>query len=407
MRTPDESRPSSVGCALADAVDLVGGNAPTYASGVHWDRSAALAAALGEALERYSAVFVCERDLLSGTAAELGPEAVDPRRFVFFHDRQHEVDGFPFGRADRTTRLRWTGGFAVPGGARAYLPAQLVYMGLRPGDEPALAATTSNGLACAPTLEEAVLGGLFEIVERDCFMIAWYNRLSLPHLDWADDPRLADLDARFFRPTGLEYSVVDLSAFFDVPAALAVVRSAGRGAPLGVGAGAAATIAEAWRKATTEAFGVHRWIRDKLVDEPARRPSEPAEIATFDDHVLYYADPCRTERAAFLDASQTVRATRDVCPLEGGDVRAQIDALARRLAARGASAYAVDVTAPDVRAAELRVARVISPELCTLDVLGWAPHFGGRRMSHAAFELGLVPRPLALQDFNRDPHPFP
>jgi hypothetical protein len=47
------------------------------------------------------------------------------------------------------------------------------------------------------------------------------------------------------------------------------------------------------------------------------------------------------------------------------------------------------------------------PGLVTLDVEAAAPHLGGRRIREAAAALGLLPRPLAFDELNRDPHPFP
>jgi len=88
-------------------------------------------------------------------------------------------------------------------------------------------------------------------------------------------------------------------------------------------------------------------------------------------------------------------------------VLALIEAACERLACRGVSAYAVDVTSPDVRRGGFHVARVIAPELCQLDVIERARFLGGSRLYDAAFEVGLVPRRLAVGDLNRDPHPFP
>ena len=79
----------------------------------------------------------------------------------------------------------------------------------------------------------------------------------------------------------------------------------------------------------------------------------------------------------------------------------------RRLEARGASAYAVDVTSPDVAGAGLHVVHVLAPELCQLDVVEGARFLGGRRLYEAGFQAGLVPRPLEPADLNPDPHPFP
>jgi ribosomal protein S12 methylthiotransferase accessory factor len=404
LRAPHEPTPSSVGCALAEGDDLAGAPLPSYTAGMHWRPGAARAAAIGEAVERYSAAIVPEEDLILATATELGPAAAAPSGFALFDDWQYAQDGFRFARFRDDTRIRWIRGFALPGGGPALLPAQLVYMRPPRADEPVLAISTSNGLACATSFEAAVLGGLLEVIERDCFMLAWYNRLSLPRLDWSGDAVLAGLDAEHFAGTGLGYAALDASAFFEIPVLVGIVRS---DRFFGVGAGCAPTMREAWRKALTEAFSVHRWLQDKLIDEPERRPRDRADLRDFDDHVLYYADPEHATRADFLDASTAIT-TVATCPeIKGTDDTARTAEICTKLAARGVSAYAVDVTAPDVRSAGLHVARVICPELCSLDVLGWAPHLGGRRMLHAAHEAGLLAEPLTPEQLNPDPHPFP
>ena len=81
--------------------------------------------------------------------------------------------------------------------------------------------------------------------------------------------------------------------------------------------------------------------------------------------------------------------------------------IVRRLGERGVSAYAVDVTSPDVEELGLRVARVITPELCALDVFGAAPYRGGERLYRAAFDDGLLDVPLTYDELNPLPHPYP
>ena len=301
-------------------------------------------------------------------------------------------------------------GFALPSGEPAYLPAQLVYLPWRRRltVEEQIAYTTSSGLACAATLEEAVLAALLEQIERDAVMLAWYDRLSLPLLDWSHDPELVRLDARYFAPTGLRYSAIDLSPFFDVPTVLGVVHGApGALGALGVGAASASSVQIAWRKALSEAFAVQRWVRDSALERPqgVERPAE--EIRSFADHTTFYAHPARATRAAFLDGSAERRDTREVAPLAGANVYQRIEIACERLARHGVSAYAVDVTAPDVRDAGFHVVRAVAPELCQLDVDERARFLGGRRLYQAAYEAGLVPRPLTPADLNPDPHPFP
>lgn len=410
LAAPDESRLISIGCELADGRLTIGSTLDSYTGSEHWSRDAAEAAAIGEALERYSGSYVPQERIIVASADELGADAVEPERFALFSGDQYSRGGFPFRPFRRDTVVGWVEGFSVPDGRRAFLPAQLVFMPWerRAPREVRIGHATSSGLACAATLEEAILVGLLELVERDAFMLVWHNRLSLPLLDWSAHAAIARLDERYFARSCLRYSAVDLSVFFDVPTVLGVVHGApGALGALGVGAASAARIEVAWRKALSEAFSVQRWVRDRALEEPERLGRPAAAIDTFDDHTLHYAAEERAERAAFLDASRERRDARAIPSLEGEDVLGQIEAVCRRLAERGASAYAVDVASPDVAAAGLRVVHVVAPELCQLDVVEGARFLGGRRMYHAAFEAGIVAQPLRPADLNPDPHPFP
>jgi ribosomal protein S12 methylthiotransferase accessory factor len=410
LAAPGELRLVSIGCELADGVPTIGTPLESYTGSEHWSRDAAEAAAIGEALERYSGSYIPHERVVVSSAVDLGGEAVDPNRFALFSEDQYARSGFPFRRFRPETVVGWVEGFSVPDGRPAFLPAQLVFMPwerCRP-EEVRVGHATSSGLACAATLEEAILTGLLEVVERDAFMLAWHNRLSLPLLDWSGDDELVRLDRRYFAPSGLRYSAVDLSIFLGVPTVLGVVHGRpGRLGALGVGAASAPRIADAWRKALAEAFSVCRWVADRALEEPELlgRPAET--IQTFDDHTLYYAGEERARRAAFLDAGCEVRGVGDVEPVEGDNVLELIEAVCGRLAARGVSAYAVDVTSPDVAAAGLSVVHVLAPELCQLDVVAGARFLGGRRLYEAAFEAGLVRRRLEPVELNPDPHPFP
>lgn len=409
LHAPDEHRLISIGCQLADATPVIGETLDWYTGSEHWLREAAEAAAIGEALERYAGSFVPAERLVLGTAEEL-PAAVDPDRFALFSEEQYAASGFPYRPFRRDTRVAWVDGFALPDGEAALLPAQLVYMPWHAGTtgDVRIGHATSSGLACGPTLEEAVLNGLLELVERDAFMLAWHNRLSLPLLDWGDDPEIEPIDRRYFAPAGLRYWAVDLSVFLSVPAVLGVVHGRGRqlGA-LGVGAAAAPTMAVAWRKALAEAFSVQRWVRDRSLEHPEQAAASAHEIESFDGHTMFYADRDRAQRADFLVSSPKRRHTLDVLPLEGENVLELIEAITRRLRACNITAYAVDVTSPDVREAGLHVAHVVAPELCALDVVEGARFLGGRRLYHAAHDAGILPAPLSPADLNPDPHPFP
>lgn len=86
----------------------------------------------------------------------------------------------------------------------------------------------SNGNAAGGTLEDAILQGFLELVERDSVAIWWYNRLQRPSVDLAsfNEPYLLDLQA-WYATQQRELWVLDLTTDLNIPAFAAVSRYIG------------------------------------------------------------------------------------------------------------------------------------------------------------------------------------
>jgi ribosomal protein S12 methylthiotransferase accessory factor len=238
-------------------------------------------------------------------------------------------------------------------------------------------------------------------------LIAWYDRLSLPHVDWSGDPALAQLDEEFFRPTGLRYAAIDLSAFLRVPTVLGVVVDASGGPAFAAGAASGVTMNVAVRKALREAFQTRAFARQLRSDLPDRSFASPREVVGFDDHVLYHAYPPRAGLDDFLLASPRRVRVADVPPVEGANVTENIRAIVARLAGAGVDTYVVDTTPDDLRAAGLHAVTVSCPQLCRLDVPYDHRYLGAARLYDAAFRAGLAERRFTRDELNPEPHPFP
>jgi ribosomal protein S12 methylthiotransferase accessory factor len=385
--------------ASLDHLSGIGGSGRT--------RGEAAAAAVGEAIERYSATYVPRDRIVVARARELAG-AVEPERFALFSDRQCSLPGFPYRRFTAATPVAWVEGWELPGGDPAWLPAELVFLGPMPvqAGRP-VGYATSSGLSCRESAEDALLSGLLEVLERDAFMITWANRLSLPQIDTSRSPQIEPALQAPFERTGLRYAAIDLSVFHALPVVLGVVRApAGFAGAIGVGAAAASTIERAWWKALSEAFA-SRSAGAKLALLTPDDAARGGEVLTFEDHIRRYAGHEHAPATAFLDASPARTPAAAVPELEGTGPGEWIEALCRRVEAAGATAYAVDVTSPDVAPLGLTVMRVVAPELCRLDVAHTARFLGGRRLYEAAAALGLRDGILREVDVNPDPHPFP
>jgi ribosomal protein S12 methylthiotransferase accessory factor len=411
LQATSDPRHFRVACEVGRGKALLGPSLEHLSGigGAGLTRAQAAAAAVGEALERYAATYVPHERLVVASAQELGEDAAAPERFALFSARQYQQRGFPFEPFTAQTRVPWVAGYSLPDRRPAWLPAELVFLGNAVSAGGArIGYATSSGMACAERTDEALVRGLCEALERDAFMIVWASRLSLPRLEWSADERLSALDRSLFAPAGLRYVAIDLSAFHRLPSVLGVVRAPlGCAGALGVGAGTAATMERAWWKALSEAFAA-RAAGVKLALLDAREPDAGGlSLASFEDHIRYYADESRAGASTFLDASRERVPVAAVPLLEGSSATEQVEALCGRVEAAGSSAYAVDVTSPDVRELGLTVVKVLTPELCSLDVHHRARFLGGGRLYRAAAALGFRTGPVAECDVNPDPHPFP
>lgn len=407
----DEPPLVRVSCDLAAADEVLGSRLASARSGAGAGRSReeAVGAAVGEAIERYSASFIPHERLLVATAAELGSLAPDPAGFGLFAESQYVLPGFAYTRFTRETLLPWIDALDLTTGDRTWIPADLVFLqDVGQPDRRRIGYATSSGLACAATAEDALERALLELLERDAFMIAWWRRLSPPRLEWSAHPWLEAVDQRYFCPTGLEYAALDLSSLHDLPIVAGIVRgAAGSGAALGVGAAAAPRVEDAWWRALAEAFASRSACRKLRLLDPGRTYADDgSDVACFDDHICFYGEEERAELAAFLWSSSETRAAADT-PALSADKEERLAQLVQRVERAGSRAFAVDVTAPDVAAAGLSVIRAVAPGLCALDADHAARFLGSPRLTEVSERDILTSRVRTIDDLNPLPHPFP
>lgn len=333
----------------------------------------------------------------------LGPEA-----WEFFADEQFKDPSFPHVPWTDDTPLWWRQGVDVTSGHPIWTPAQLVHLaGIWP-DDVSISYATSNGLACGITETEARISGLFEAVERDAFMLTWYNRLSLPHVE-VSTPRLRRFITKFIRPTGLKLHLIDMSIFSGIPTVLAVVRNPHTNmAPVAIGAASAASIERAGEKAATEGMYTRTWMKTEQRDGHAIVSNDwNKDVVTFEDHIRLFAGTDLVPELDFLTANDATSPPGSVHTFDDSNPEILWNTLVEHLGRRGVQVAAFDLTSPDIVEAGARVSKVVLPGYRQLDAPYNGRMLGGSRLKTAAFGLGLLTKPMEFADLNHLPHPFP
>ena len=369
---------------------------PQVASGKGLTDVDALIGAVGEAIERYSAARYRREDLRLASWNGLGEDGL--RSAPALPVRRGAVSraaASRFAPFDPDRPIHWLRGSWLGSGEPVWVPALTSFFNFMADPGEHFCQRPSNGLAAGGDLADAALRALFELVERDAFMLTWLCRLPARRIDTSDalEPGVAEI-VRQLGERGAAVELYLLDAGTGIPTALCLGLGDGERWPAVTVALACHTdLRTAVRKAILEQGHVGPYIQ-RLMRE-SKVPATPEEVLSLEDHALYYVKPERMGAFDFLrrprDAHQDAVILADVPPAPPPTAAG----CAERLSAAGLRVAIADVTSPDVTASPFRVARALGTNMQPI-------HFGERfrRLANPRLQAHLTARGV-----NPDPHP--
>jgi ribosomal protein S12 methylthiotransferase accessory factor len=192
------------------------------------------ASALMEAIERYSGIFQGDEIRVTRRFTDFAPgDAIIPNEVLLFSDAQYRQAETPLTESDdmtppavpfdRSAEVEWSPAWSLRDGRFKYLPTSLMYFFYAGGSGVNHFHADSNGCAAGNTLEEAIVQGFLELVERDSYAIWWYNRLRRPEVDLRqfDDSYIRDLQIQFGE-TGRRVWLLDITSDLGIPSYVAL-----------------------------------------------------------------------------------------------------------------------------------------------------------------------------------------
>ena len=349
-----------------DTATFSDASAARDAAGVAPDWNSAFMKALGEALERYCAgVYRTER-FETGSPEEL-QNAVSPSAFVTRSEPGDE-------------EISWVPGENLSTGGAVLLPAEFVHF---PPPSRRYRPAITTGLGLGNSGVEALLSGLYEVIERDASMLSWYS--TFEPLELALDDEVFETMAARARSEGLDVTPLLVTQDVDVPVvAVAVTRETwprfalGSDANLDVTSAARAALAEA----------LQNWME-------LRGMGEDGAAEALGEIGRYAETPGNA--AEFIDAETTIPAA-SAGPSDPPTGEDELTELLDRVTDAGLGAYAARTTTRDVEALGFEAVRVVVPAaqpMCFGDV------YFGERAARVPEELGFAP------NLDREHHPFP
>ncbi|HEY3963894.1 MAG TPA: TOMM precursor leader peptide-binding protein [Planctomycetaceae bacterium] len=362
----------------------------------------AKASGLCEGLERYSGVFRGDQPHFKSRLADLGGAGIDVRECLLFSERQYrERDAInakksmynfvpvPF---DPAVEIDWSPVWSLTRHETRYLPTAFCYYDFPDHKSHRYCLACSNGSAAGNTLEEAVLQGFLELVERDSVALWWYNRVRRPGVDVAsfNEPYVRDLQCSL-AGQGREMHVLDLTSDLEIPVFVSWSRRLGAGPEqivLGFGAHLDARIA--MLRAITEMVQMMSHLHQNPLDGAA-------SVDVNDAETVHWLRTATAENQPYLnpDSLTALRTAVDFQSTWTDDVADDVVECQRRVERLGLEMLVLDQTRPEIG---LPVVKVVVPGLRHF----WA-RFAPGRLYDAPVRLGWLRAPLAEENLNPIP----
>jgi ribosomal protein S12 methylthiotransferase accessory factor len=364
-------------------------------------RSQAQASAFCEAVERYCGIFQGNELRIANSLEQMGDEAIHPNVCMQYSQEQYANRQIlnqaavskqwipePF---NPEQVIEWTPVWSLTNEKFKYLPTAYCYYGY-PQQDYIACLTDSNGCASGNTLEEAILQGFMELVERDCVAMWWYNCIRRPGVDLASfqEPYFLEIKDYYAR-LNRELWVLDLSNDLNIPTFAAVSRRNDRSIEeIVYGFGSHFDPKLAIMRALTETNQILSHLVSETISDKTQYPSDKRllkwlKVATVSNLFYLAVDPDLPLKV-YADYPQKA---------SGNDLRDDILVCLDILKQHNLEMLVLDQSQPDI---DLNVARVIVPGLRHF----W-PRFAPGRLYDVPVQLGWLSEAIPEHQLNPNP----
>lgn len=376
-----------------------------------------------EGLERYSNVYNRKSNSeIFASYLEVKDRAVNPADMTL-HKEEHMNEHFRLHRYSENMKYHWVWGCSLRNEVPLLIPEQMVYYKdeMIRGESRRFVYETSNGCALGSTIEEAVLYGLFEMIERDNFLVAWYNRLPLVEIDISNMSEEFRILNEVIKADGYEVRFFDTTMELGIPTVWALMVNERDDAVVKTYSAAGChfnpekALMSAFIEVVSSVPVYNKVFGAEHLMERKRLIFENDDLATeFQDHVLLYSHPDALERLSFLTSLGEKKTLRTLHPewyetetFKNQDLTEDLNQLLHRIYKHYEDVYVVDLSGDLLKSFELRCVKVFIPGMLTMTFGHQHRRLDESRILQAPVLAGRVDSPLAMDNINPYPHPFP
>ena len=392
-----------------------------YSYGRSMTNESARLSAIFEMIERYASIVPHQKGGLIGSYNQLvkeGKNLVSPQSLTLNKVSKKNPKGLNFFEYDEQESYYWTKVLDLYDQSSKYLPEQVVYYDSQlVHNEKRFIYETSNGCALGGTFEEAMIYALFEVIERDAFLMHWYNKiapvqLNIEHIQNHEMKNIV----RYMEHMGYEIKIFDITMESGVPAIwVAAIDGTHHGnVQCYNAAGAHLNPEKALEAALIEvvtSIGVYdKIIQNGSKDELLKRlKGHPEEVLEMEDHVYFYA---LKENYSYIENYYSNPKVVNFCErfhewYERTEKEESLEEILRRITKDHKHIYVSYLDCDLTRELDLYCLKIIIPSMLTMTFGVENQRINYERISKGGVIAKLRECPISIEEINRNPHPFP
>ncbi len=325
---------------------------------------------------------------------------IHPDSVVSYHDSQYADDGFRLTRFNTKSVYEWVEGRNVISDEKVFFLADNVLYPYVP-KHARHSFTTSSGCAAHTNRRDAIKHAVYELVERDAFMIYWLNKLDCPSIQIESLPKDILLRIRLIQSLG--YNIVLRSIGMDISPVVIVAVQDSLGNYVTMGLGASDNLFDMVHGAISEVEIALMHLFS--LDDKVSTSIEPNEVVSLIQHEELHQQKKYRNRTDFIfDQSGKSLLYSDLSAQHEGvsDIVQSVTNNDLTVYIVDATEWRLDILLPDHR----YIVRAIVPGLIPLSFGFNLEPLGMSRIYDVPCSLGYRKNKTPFEELNRFPHPL-
>ncbi len=375
----------------ANEIDTDGFKEITICTGssIHSEEEA-LGKCLIEALERKASLTYKNSNFIYSSYSklvDLKKIAINPLLFSPFSQEQLCQEKYKRFNINKSSIIPWMEADNLTCNKKMMIPAELIYFNFMTDTK--IAIPISTGTAAGSTRDDAILRGIYEVIERDAFMLRYLSQTTGKEILPKNSGELKVIH-EICTNYRLQARFIDITVDMPIPTVLAILTNVTNVGPsVSLGLKTHPDYKEGILGSFMEALQTRTWLRHHCEDHAQKDINKNDVIHTFEERGSYWYNKNMLPHLSFfiekikkIDMKQDKKSTLTLVEI------------LELLKDKGYEVFVVDLTPKEYASIPLSVVKVIIPGFQSLYLDEEFPYLGGKRLNNITHKFNTIPHPF-------------